>query len=655
MFELFDQEAMAVVLTLYPRYHEIHSEVHVRITDLPIADTLRSLRQIHLNALIKVEGVVTRRTSVFPQLQLVKFDCFKCGATLGPYVQGPTGELSPGRCAHCQATGPFTVNLQQTVFRNYQKVTLQESPGSVPAGRIPRQKDVVLLHDLIDTISPGEEVEITGVYKHTYDNTLNVLHGFPVFSTIIQANYVEKKVDAFASTNLVEEDIAKIIKLSKNSNVSDIIINSIGPSIYGHETVKTAMAMALFGGVAKEYESHRIRGDINVLLLGDPGTAKSQFLKYIEKTAHRSVYTTGKGASAVGLTASVRNDPLTREWTLEGGALVLADNGICLIDEFDKMSDQDRTSIHEAMEQQSISISKAGIICTLKARCAVIAAANPVSGRYNSTATFMDNVDLTEAILSRFDILCVIRDTVDRDVDAKLAAFVCDSHIQSHPQYDEEKDGPVDTFTDVDSDMKIDQDLLKKYIMYARSKCNPKITQVNSEKIGALYAELRRESSQTDGIPIAVRHMESMIRMAESHAKMHLRDHVTEEDVNMAMRVMLECFIKTQKYAVRQSLTKHFQRYIRYRKDNQELLLHLLKNLVTEGLQLRRLKSRERHGIDEQLEQESEEDLAVSLEDFTARARQLDITRLDEFFDSDLFARNRYIVNRESRQIIKTF
>jgi DNA replication licensing factor MCM2 len=358
------------------------------------------------------------------------------------------------------------------------------------------------------------------------------------------------------------------------------------------------------------------------------------------------VYTTGKGASAVGLTASVRNDPLTREWTLEGGALVLADTGICLIDEFDKMSDQDRTSIHEAMEQQSISISKAGIICTLKARCAVVAAANPVLGRYDSTATFMDNVDLTEAILSRFDILCVIRDLVDRDVDNKLASFVIDSHRQSHPGYDEEKDGKIETFELQDPEMTMPQDLLRKYILYARHNCSPRISGINADKIGALYAELRRESSQTDGIPIAVRHMESMIRMAESHAKMHLRDYVTEEDINMAMRVMLEAFIGTQKFAVRRTLEKHFAKYISYHKDSHELLLHVLKSLVSETEQYHMLHGRNDVNNDE---------LVVTMDDFRARVGQLDITRLDSFFQSPLFRRNGFILNRETGQIIKQY
>ena len=229
--------------------------------------------------------------------------------------------------------------------------------------------------------------------------------------------------------------------MARDERICKRIIKSIAPSIYGHENIKTAIALSLFGGVAKDVNrKHRIRGDINVLLLGDPGTAKSQFLRYVEKTAHRAVFTTGQGASAVGLTASVRKDPVTREWTLEGGALVLADKGTCMIDEFDKMNDADRTSIHEAMEQQSISIAKAGIVTTLQARCAIIAAANPIRGRYNPTIPFQQNVELTEPILSRFDVLCVVKDTVDPVADELLARFVVDSHLRSHPKFESDKE-----------------------------------------------------------------------------------------------------------------------------------------------------------------------------------------------------------------------
>lgn len=241
--------------------------------------------------------------------------------------------------------------------------------------------------------------------------------------------------------------------MGKDDRICKRIVKSIAPSIYGHDDIKTAIALSLFGGVPKDINrKHRIRGDINVLLLGDPGTAKSQFLKYVEKTASRAVFTTGQGASAVGLTASVRKDPVTREWTLEGGALVLADKGHCLIDEFDKMNDADRTSIHEAMEQQSISISKAGIVTTLQARCAIIAAANPIRGRYNPTIPFQQNVELTEPILSRFDVLCVVKDAVDPVQDEMLAQFVVGSHLRSHPQFNDAID-EVNVSTSVDADV----------------------------------------------------------------------------------------------------------------------------------------------------------------------------------------------------------
>lgn len=524
MLKLFDQVAMEVVLLHYPDYERIHAEIHVRIYDLPVHYTLRQLRQSHLNCLVRVSGVVTRRTGVFPQLKYVKFDCTKCGVTLGPFQQESNVEVKITYCQSCQSRGPFTLNSEKTVYRNYQKLTLQESPGTVPAGRLPRHREVILLWDLIDKAKPGEEIEVTGIYRNNYDAQLNNRNGFPVFATILEANNVVKSHDQLAGFRLTEEDEHEIRKLSKDPQIVDKIINSIAPSIYGHTDIKTAVALSLFGGVAKTTKgAHHIRGDINVLLLGDPGTAKSQVLKYVEKTAHRAVFATGQGASAVGLTASVRRDPLTSEWTLEGGALVLADKGTCLIDEFDKMNDQDRTSIHEAMEQQTISISKAGIVTTLQARCGIIAAANPIGGRYNSTIPFSANVELTEPILSRFDILCVVRDTVEPSEDERLARFIVGSHSRSHPvnsqgqtqegesmdvEYNETQ--PRDNQTQItDANRKkegeIPQELLRKYILYARERCSPKLYHMDEDKVARLFADMRKESLATGAYPITVR------------------------------------------------------------------------------------------------------------------------------------------------------
>ncbi|KAI6782686.1 DNA replication licensing factor mcm2 [Emericellopsis cladophorae] len=571
MIKLLDEVAMEVVLIYYPSYERIHSQVHVRIYDLPVHYTLRQLRQSHLNCLVRVSGVVTRRSGVFPQLQYVKFDCTKCGATLGPFQQESNVEVRISFCQNCQSRGPFTVNSEKTVYRNYQKLTLQESPGTVPAGRLPRTREVILLWDLIDSAKPGEEIEVTGIYRNNYDAQLNNRNGFPVFATILEANNVVKSHDQLAGFRMTQEDEKEIAKLKSDPNIIDRVIESVAPSIYGHTDVKTAVALSLFGGVPKTTKGgHHVRGDINVLLLGDPGTAKSQVLKYVEKTAHRAVFATGQGASAVGLTASVRRDPMTSEWTLEGGALVLADRGTCLIDEFDKMNDQDRTSIHEAMEQQTISVSKAGIVTTLQARCGIIAAANPIGGRYNSTIPFSANVELTEPILSRFDVLCVVRDTVEPSEDERLARFIVGSHSRSHPQAQpnqESTDGgdesqPTETqASSARATGEIPQELLRKYIKHARENCHPKFFQVDEDKIASLFANMRRESLATGAYPITVRHLEAIIRISEAFAKMRLSDSVSTADIDRAIAVTVDSFVGSQKVSCKKALARAFAKY----------------------------------------------------------------------------------------------
>ncbi|KAK6000753.1 hypothetical protein QM012_003478 [Aureobasidium pullulans] len=571
--KIFDRVAMDVTLYHYPLYESIQSEIHVRINGLPMSYTLRELRQSHLNCLVRVSGVVTRRTGVFPQLKYIKFDCTKCGVTLGPFPQDSNSEVKISFCQNCQSRGPFTVNSEKTIYRNYQKITLQESPGTVPAGRLPRHREVILLWDLIDSAKPGEEVEITGIYRNNYDAALNNKNGFPVFATVLEANHVVKSHDQLSGFRLTQDDEDQIRAMSKDPQIINKIINSIAPSIYGHTDIKTAVALSLFGGVSKEAQGkHAIRGDINVLLLGDPGTAKSQVLKYIENTAHRAVFATGQGASAVGLTASVRRDPMTSEWTLEGGALVLADKGTCLIDEFDKMNDQDRTSIHEAMEQQTISISKAGIVTTLQARCAVVAAANPIGGRYNGTVPFSQNVELTEPILSRFDILCVVRDTVDPEEDERLASFVVNSHGRAHPTISSAaNDAPVNSMQDanmeVDGDQgtskqgEIPQEMLRKYILFAREKCRPKLVSIDQDKIARLFADMRKESLATGAYPITVRHLESILRIAEAFAKMRLSDFCSSTDIDRAIAVAVDSFVGSQKVSCKKALARAFAKY----------------------------------------------------------------------------------------------
>ncbi|XP_067855179.1 DNA replication licensing factor MCM2 [Heptranchias perlo] len=647
MLKIFDEAAKEVVLSMYPKYDRIAKEIHARISSLPLVEELRSLRQLHLNQLIRTSGVVTSCTGVLPQLSMVKYNCNKCNFILGPFFQSQNQEVKPGSCPECQSMGPFEINMEETVYQNYQRITIQESPGKVAAGRLPRSKDAILLADLVDSCKPGDEIELTGIYHNNYDGSLNTANGFPVFATVIMANHITKKDNKVAVGELTDEDVKAIVGLSKDERIGERIFASIAPSIYGHEDIKRGLALALFGGEPKNPGGkHKVRGDINVLLCGDPGTAKSQFLKYVEKVSSRAVFTTGQGASAVGLTAYVQRNPVSREWTLEAGALVIADRGVCLIDEFDKMNDQDRTSIHEAMEQQSISISKAGIVTSLQARCTIIAAANPIGGRYDPSLTFAENVDLSEPIVSRFDVLCVVRDTIDPVQDELLARFVVSSHIKHHPSNKDQVNGEPEeahlpNTYGVDP---IPQELLKKYIIYGKEKVHPKLNQMDQDKVAKMYSDLRKESMATGSIPITVRHIESMIRMAEAHARIHLRDYVMEDDVNMAIRVMLESFIDTQKFSVMRSMRKTFSRYLTFKRDNNELLLFVMKQLVAEQATYQR----NRYGA-------QQDTIEIPEKDLVEKARQISIHNLSAFYESDLFKINKFTHDVRRKLIIQQF
>ncbi|KAK6029004.1 MCM2/3/5 family protein [Ostertagia ostertagi] len=685
VLRILDKAATDVVLTIYPYYGRVCSEIKVRISNLPVEEDIRMLRQIHLNMFIKTSGVVTVATGIMPQLSVVKYDCVACGYILGPFIQREDEEVKPTICPSCQGRGPFELNVEngftvvfecgifQTVYHNYQRITIQESPNKVAAGRLPRSKDCILLGDLCDSCKPGDEIEVTGVYSNNFDGALNYKQGFPVFNTLIHANHISNK-DKLACSQLTDDDVKAIRELSKDPHIAERIFASIAPSIYGHDYVKQAIALALFRGESKNPgEKHKLRGDINVLLCGDPGTAKSQFLRFAAHTAPRAVLTTGQGASAVGLTAYVQRHPVTREWTLEAGAMVhfyllnyvsaevvnfigsnhsngwtffkvLADKGVCLIDEFDKMSDQDRTSIHEAMEQQSISISKAGIVTSLHARCTVIAAANPIGGRYNPSRTFAENVDLTEPILSRFDVLCVIRDTVDPVEDERLARFVVGNHIKLHPN-----------------------------------------RQVSDDEAS---------EEATGSVAITVRHVESMIRLSEAHAKLHLRAFVNDEDVQAATRIMLESFINTQKASIMRQMRKTFSKYLTANRSSSELLLFILKQLVKEQMHYEAARGRDsnvasvaiaesdfiektfskyltanrssselllfilKQLVKEQMHYEAARgrdsnvaSVAIAESDFIEKAQQLKIENVKAFYSSDLFAAHHFTYDDRLKQI----
>eukprot|EP00927_Polykrikos_kofoidii_P060601 TRINITY_DN55539_c0_g1_i1.p1 TRINITY_DN55539_c0_g1~~TRINITY_DN55539_c0_g1_i1.p1 ORF type:complete len:887 (-),score=167.22 TRINITY_DN55539_c0_g1_i1:246-2906(-) len=597
LLPLLNETLMEMAAKKYATYSDIkehtdETQLRVAIHSFPVVDKIRDLNTKSINRLVQVHGVTTKRSNIFNQQKRLYLRCAKCNAMSGPFDVEEDTKLQPGSCIDCQSRGPWRVDRQQTLYRNYQKVTLQESPSSVEPGKMPRSKEVILHGDQSDTIRPGDEVTLTGVYRCLYDAVINARTCFPVYKTILESVYVKKKGDVKVA-EITDEQQQQILDLAKSPNIRERIISSMAPSIYGMRYVKQAIALCLMGGQRKVAAGkHRIRGDLNVLIVGDPGLAKSQFLKYVEQTFPKSVYTTGKGASAVGLTAALTKDE-RGEYVLEGGAMVLADDGICLIDEFDKMNDQDRTSLHEAMEQQSISISKAGIVASLQARCAVIAVANPIEGRYDPQQTFAANVGLTDPILSRFDILSVIKDEADAVQDERLADHVACSHIRSHPEANANDKAVKPRLQQKASHIEpIPQELLQKYIIYARQRVFPKLMDLDREKLANFYKDIRAEAFRTGGAPMTARHIESIIRLAEANARLELRQHVNARDLDNALSTMLESFIQSQKHQVAEDLRKRFRRYIAQATPMADQVFAMLEKAFRDKFEQRRISLR---------------------------------------------------------------
>jgi len=489
---------------------------------------LREIRARHIGKLVSVEGIITRMSPVKEELKEAVFRCKNCGEEI-PYEQVGSKITYPPHV--CEGYGrkkkapEFDLLYEKSKFIDWQKLVLQEKIEELPHGQMPRTIEVIAKEDLVDIARPGDRVTITGILSIYQEYARNI--GPPIFKTYIEANYIDVISKENYDVEITPEDEKKILEMSKDPKIREKIIKSIAPSIHGYEYIKRAVACLLFGGEPKIFPDNvRVRGDINILLVGDPGTAKSQLLRYVSRIAPRGIYTTGKGSTAAGLTAAVVREKRTGDFYLEAGALVLADGGVACIDEFDKMDPRDRVSIHEAMEQQTISIAKAGIIATLNARTSVLAAANPALGRYIRDRTIADNIDLPVTILSRFDLIFILTDLPDMERDKRLAEHLVKLHSGMYSEI----------FKDI-----IDPNILRKYIVYARRYVHPKLTPKAMKRIVEFYTEMRSKSESPDS-PIAItpRQLEALIRLAEAHAKIGLNETVTEEDVNAAIELTMK-------------------------------------------------------------------------------------------------------------------
>ncbi|MDI9642640.1 MAG: minichromosome maintenance protein MCM [Archaeoglobaceae archaeon] len=511
-----------------------------RFYSLPITKKvmIRDLRSSHISKFVAIEGIVRKVTEVRPRVISAAFKCLNCRNII--YVSQEDSTLRyPYEC-RC-GSKRFHFIPEKSISIDSQRVKIQEYPENLRGGEQPQSIDVVLEGDLTGVINPGDRVIVNGVVRAKPRGIQQKM--LTHMDLFIEGNSIEMLQQEYEEFEITEKDKEEILKLASSDDIYEKVVKTIAPSIYGHDDIKLAIALQLFGGVAKKLpDGTEIRGDVHILLVGDPGVAKSQLLKYVHRIAPRSVYTTGKGTTSAGLTATAVRDEIDGRWTLEAGALVLADKGVALVDEIDKMRKEDRSALHEALEQQTISVAKAGINAILKARCALLAAANPKLGRFDRYSPIAEQIELSPTLLSRFDLIFVMTDEPGEERDKQLA-----SHILGMHQLGEmlEKFKGSNVREELKSKISkiepaIDPELFRKYIAHSRN-IFPVLSEEAKQKIEEFYVSLRSKVKENSPVPITARQLESIVRLAEASARIRLSETVSAEDVERVIGVVQRC------------------------------------------------------------------------------------------------------------------
>jgi len=508
----------------------------------PLFIHLRGLRAKNIDNFIWSNGILIRSSTIRPKLKRATFECVLCGSQFE--VTQLTSKIKwPNFCSNqrCKAKSQsdFRLISKSSEFIDWQSIMIQEIPEDLPPGRIPRSVQAILTHDLVDSVKPGDRIKIMGIFKSVLAHSTQS-NNSTLFKTFIDVNFIDPEDKSEQTVDLSKEDKETIEELSKEPRIQKKIARSISPSIFGRIQLKMACALSLFGGTRrKKLGGGYKRGDLHFLVVGDPGTGKSEILKGAVDVSPRGLYTSGKGSTGVGLTAAVIKESDTGQMNLEAGVVVLANGGIAAIDEFDKMDTADRSALHEAMEQQTVSIAKAGIVATLKAQTAIIAAANPHSGRYDRYKTPTQNIRLPPTLLSRFDLIFVVVDRPNPSEDAQMAEFILKNAMIK----------PEEEFDDIGERMApIPKELLKKYIKHAKRTCHPILSEEAKERIKEFYLKLRDQYDSEDAIiSILARNLDALVRLSEAYTKMALRDVVTKEDVEDIIK-LFKRFLKDAGY-----------------------------------------------------------------------------------------------------------
>ena len=531
LLEKPDEVIRAIELACQEFDLESNINFRIRVKNIPNTQkvAIKNVRSKHINKFIQIEGIIRQKSDVRPQVTSARFECPSCGNIIS-VLQLDTKFKEPSRCG-CGRKGKFKILSKELV--DAQKIVLEESPETLDGGAQPKRLDVFLQADLVSPLSekktnPGSKIIVNCVI-----NEVPILlrsGGTSIrFDLIAEANYFETVEEEFSEISIDRKEEEEIKKLSEKKNIYELLVKSLAPSIYGHDKVKEALLLQLFGGVRKiRTDGVTTRGDMHILLIGDPGSGKSQMLKRVTIVAPKARFVGGKGASAAGLTASVVKDDFIRGWALEAGALVLANKGLCSIDELDKMGDEDRSAMHEALEQQTVTISKANIQATLRAETTVLAAANPKFGRFDPYQPPAKQIELPSTLINRFDLIFPIRDIPNKDRDSKMASFILKLH-----QTSDVKETPIK------------EELLRKYIAYAKQKINPILTESAFNEIKEYYVSIRNSSStdefEVKPIPISARQLEALVRLSEASAKTRLSKTVEKNDAIKAIGLLNFC------------------------------------------------------------------------------------------------------------------